>query len=89
MLQPARVSGRRHCPVPRRRRRVNGREVAVASVFFRGPKAAPRWYARIKARDGRWVSRRVRQETRADARKAAAALEAREDAGLRKEIHRQ
>jgi hypothetical protein len=49
----------------------------MASVFFRGPKSAPRWYARYKAANGTWVSRRVRQETRREALKVAAAMEAR------------
>jgi integrase len=48
----------------------------MASVFARGPKSAPRWYARFKAANGVWVSRRVRQETRRDAMRIALALEA-------------
>jgi integrase len=51
----------------------------MASVFARGTKTAPRWYARIKSADGRWISRRVRQETRRDALRVAAAMEAREE----------
>jgi integrase len=49
----------------------------MASVFFRGPKASPRWFARFKDAKGAWISRRVRQENRRDALKVAAALEAR------------
>ncbi len=49
----------------------------MASVFFRGPKASPRWFARFKGVDGRWISRRVRQENRRDALRVAVALEAR------------
>jgi integrase len=48
----------------------------VASVFFRGPKSAPRWYARYRDATGTWRSKRVRVETRKDANKIAAALEA-------------
>jgi integrase len=48
----------------------------MASVFFRGPKSAPRFYARFKAADGKWRSRRVRQLTRRDAVKVAQAMEA-------------
>jgi integrase len=48
----------------------------VASVFFRGSRSAPRWYACFKAANGRWVSQRVRQETRREAMKIARALEA-------------
>lgn len=47
----------------------------MASVFFRGPKAAPRWFARIKASNGAWISRRVRQVTRREAMMVARALE--------------
>ena len=49
----------------------------MASVFCRGTKAAPRFFARFKSADGRWVSRRVRQQTRRDALRVATALEAR------------
>lgn len=48
----------------------------MASVFFRGPKVTPRWFARFKDARGVWVSRRVRQETRKDALRVASALEA-------------
>ncbi len=48
----------------------------MASVFFRGSKSAPRFYARFKGPDGRWLSRRVRQQTRRDALRVAAAMEA-------------
>lgn len=48
----------------------------MASVFFRGPKTSPRWYARIKSSSGAWISRRVRQETRREAMAVARALEA-------------
>jgi integrase len=48
----------------------------MASVFFRGTKAAPRWYARYKDQRGAWISRRVRQETRRDALRVAQTLEA-------------
>jgi len=48
----------------------------MASVFFRGPKSAPRWYARFKDARGAWISRRVRQETRRDALRVGAQLEA-------------
>lgn len=48
----------------------------MASVFFRGTKSAPRWYARFKDARGAWVSRRVRQESRREALKVAAQLEA-------------
>ena len=48
----------------------------MASVFFRGPKASPRWFARFKTESGTWRSRRVRVQTRADAGKIARQLEA-------------
>jgi integrase len=48
----------------------------MASVFFRGPKAAPRWYARWRDTAGVWRARRVRVETRGDAVKIARQLEA-------------
>jgi len=48
----------------------------MASVFFRGPRTAPRWFARVKV-DGRWLSRRVRQATRREALAVAQAIEAR------------
>src|SRR5260221_6304914 len=48
----------------------------MASVFFRGPKSAPRWYGRIKSSSGAWITRRVRQETRREALAVARALEA-------------
>lgn len=51
----------------------------MASVFFRGPKKAPRWYARIKLANGKWASRRVRQATKADAYRIAVVLEAKEE----------
>jgi len=49
----------------------------MASVFFRGSKTAPRWFARFKSAQGKWVSKRVRQENRRDALRVAQALEAR------------
>jgi integrase len=48
----------------------------MASVFYRGSKATPRWYARYLA-DGRWRAKRVRVETRKDALAIARQLEAR------------
>jgi integrase len=48
----------------------------VPSVFFRGPKAAPRWFARYLS-DGRWRAKRVRVLTRKDAFAIARQLEAR------------
>ena len=48
----------------------------MASVFARGSKASPRFYARFKDARGAWVSRRVRQENRRDALRVAQALEA-------------
>lgn len=48
----------------------------MASVFFRGPKSAPRWFARYKDATGGWRSRRVRVETKKDAVKIATTLEA-------------
>jgi integrase len=48
----------------------------VSSVFFRGPKAAPRWYARYLDTSGVWRAKRVRVETRGDATKIARQLEA-------------
>lgn len=49
----------------------------MASVFARGSKSAPRFYARFKDSRGVWKSRRVRQETRKDALRVARELEAR------------
>jgi integrase len=48
----------------------------MASVFFRGPKSAPRWYARYRDPAGVWRSRRVRVDNRKDAVKIATSLEA-------------
>jgi integrase len=50
----------------------------MASVFARGPKSAPRWYARVKI-NGTWRARRVRQLTKATALAVARAIEAREE----------
>lgn len=48
----------------------------MASVFFRGPKSAPRWYARYRDPAGVWRSKRVAQETRRDALRVAQTFEA-------------
>lgn len=48
----------------------------MASVFFRGPKSAPRWYARYRDPAGVWRSKRVRVDVRKDAVKIATSLEA-------------
>jgi integrase len=48
----------------------------MASVFYRGPKSAPRWFARYRDAAGIWRSRRVRVETRRDAVAIARQLEA-------------
>jgi integrase len=48
----------------------------MASVFFRGSKATPRWYARYRDPAGVWRSRRVRVETRKEAAAIARQLEA-------------
>lgn len=48
----------------------------MASVFYRGSKATPRWYARYLA-DGRWRAKRVRVLSRKDALAIARQLEAR------------
>lgn len=48
----------------------------MSSVFKR---PGNRWYARLKNAEGKWVSRRIRQQTRADAKRVAAAMEAREE----------
>jgi integrase len=48
----------------------------MASVFFRGPRSTPRWFARYRAPDGVWRARRVRVETKGDAMKIARQLEA-------------
>ena len=48
----------------------------MASVFLRGTKAAPRWYARYRDPAGVWRSLRVRVETRKDAAAIARQLEA-------------
>jgi integrase len=48
----------------------------MASVFLRGPKAAPRWYARYRDAAGVWRSKRVRVESRKDAAAIARQLEA-------------
>jgi integrase len=47
----------------------------VASVFSRGPKTSPRWYARYLDA-GKWKAKRVRVETRKDAVAIARQLEA-------------
>jgi len=48
----------------------------MASVFLRGPKAAPRWFARVKV-GGVWRARRVHQQTKREALAVARAIEAR------------
>ncbi len=48
----------------------------MASVFFRGPKSAPRWFARYRDPAGVWRSKRVRVDNRKDATKIATNLEA-------------
>jgi len=48
----------------------------MASVFFRGPRSSPRFYARFLDADRVWRSRRVRQETKREALAVARALEA-------------
>ena len=48
----------------------------MASVFFRGTRARPRWYARFLDPSGVWRAKRVRVETRADADKISRQLEA-------------
>lgn len=48
----------------------------MASVFFRGPKSTPRWFARVKV-GGVWRARRVHQQTKREALAVARALEAR------------
>ncbi len=48
----------------------------MASVFSRGPKSAPRWYARYKDPAGAWRSKRVRVDSRKDAAAIARQLEA-------------
>jgi len=48
----------------------------MASVFLRGTKVAPRWYARYRDPAGVWRSLRVRVETRKDAAAIARQLEA-------------
>lgn len=54
----------------------------MASVFFRGPRSAPRWFARFLDVSSAWRAKRVRVETRTDAMKIARKLEA--DAELRR-----
>jgi integrase len=51
----------------------------MASVFFRGTKSRPRWYARFRDSAGVWRARRVRVEKRADADAIARQLEAKEE----------
>ena len=48
----------------------------MASVFFRGPRSAPRWFARYKDAAGVWRARRVHQETKREALAVARAIEA-------------
>jgi integrase len=48
----------------------------VASAFARGPKSAPRYFARFLDTSGVWRSRRVRVDKRADALRAARKFEA-------------
>jgi integrase len=48
----------------------------MASVFQKGPKTAPRFFARYLDVDGVWRSKRVRVDKRSDAMKIARALEA-------------
>lgn len=48
----------------------------MASVFFRGSKSTPRWYARYRDTAGVWRSKRVRVESRKDAAAIARQLEA-------------
>lgn len=49
----------------------------MSSVFAKGSRSAPRWYARYRDAKGVWRSKRVRVETKADAKKIARQLEAR------------
>jgi integrase len=48
----------------------------VSSVFYRGPRSAPRWFARYRDAGGAWRSKRVRVDNRKDAMKIATTLEA-------------
>src|SRR5205814_9863454 len=48
----------------------------MASVFYRGSKSAPRWFARFRDPTGSWRSKRVRVQTRKDALAIARQLEA-------------
>lgn len=48
----------------------------MASVFVRD---GNRWFARFKARDGQWITRRCSQQTRGKALKVAQAYEAKEE----------
>jgi integrase len=48
----------------------------MASVFYRGPRSAPRWFARYLDTSGVWRAKRVRVESRTDAMKIARQLEA-------------
>ena len=50
----------------------------MASVFNRGSRATPRFFVRIKA-GGKWISRRCHALTLAEARRIAAALQAKEE----------
>ena len=50
----------------------------MASVFARGPKSAPRWFARVKV-GGTWRARRVHQASKREALMVARAIEAREE----------
>jgi integrase len=49
----------------------------MGSVFYRGPKSAPRFYVRVKDATGKWVSRRTKQVNRREALRVAATMEAR------------
>lgn len=51
----------------------------MASVFNRGTKDHPRWYARYKDVSGAWRSQKTSQETKRDALRIALALEAQEE----------
>jgi hypothetical protein len=47
----------------------------MATVFFKGPPSAPRYYARFRDRRGIWIKRRVRVTTQELALAVARRLE--------------
>src|SRR5690348_2047531 len=53
----------------------------MASVYNRGTRAVPKWYAQVKQADGTWKCIRVHATTKPEAREAAEDMQRRIDEG--------